>query len=289
MKLPNFLNFEAFTSVKRLMGIEKNTYGNMRNVEIPSSGLTRSALVALESQGIDVELAEVLENPDRTLGYKNKRVILYIRDVSNYGRSDSDPRFHVAYCRTLKEMRNNNRLHRYVVATKDTGEFSVRVNQSAELVERKLAVCQNCLDYLSYGSFELNWDEVLRRRAVSQFLIREFFDRFPKSLHHFLPKYDEKSAPENKYPPDFNQVSFEIRQSRGWRCESAECGIYLGSSEHRKYLHVHHLDGQKNNNSNDNLQALCLYCHAQQFQHQHMRSLPAYSVFLEIRREFLGR
>lgn len=283
MKLPNFLTFQPFVDAKQRMGIPHLTLGDLRKVEISIAGPTYEELKSLENQGLDVELEVVVENPDHTLGYKNKRVILYIRDVAGYGNFESDPRFHIANCRTLRDMRQNNRFGRYVIATKDTGSFSVRSKQGGKPLDKKLLVCQNCLDYLKFGSFELNWDDKRRQQVVRAFSIKGFFEVYPKSLHYEIPKHSELTAPENKYSDNFAQISIEYRRERSWICEESTCGVDLSSPMYRRYLHVHHLDGLKHNNANDNLKALCLYCHAQQFQHQHMRSVPEYVEFQRIR------
>ena len=283
MKLPNFLSFEPFVIAKRKMGIAPNVLGDLRQIEIPISGPTKIEHEKLANEGLDVELDVVVENTDGTLGYKNKRVILYIRDVSSYGSFESDPKFHIANCRTLKDMRQNNRFGRYVIANKDTGRFSVRTRQSKKPFDKQLSVCQNCLDYLNFDEFELNWVSSQREIAVRNFSILRFFELYPKTLHYDLPAHTEVTAPENKYSDDFAKISARNRSERGWRCEEAGCGVVLSSPEYRKYLHVHHRDGLKNNNSPSNLKVLCLYCHSNQYQHHHMRSLPEYIEFMSIR------
>lgn len=288
MKLPDFSKFAPFLEAKRQMGIQPTTIGSLKTIVVAVSGPTYKELIDLNGQGIDVELDVVLENSDGTLGYKNKRVILYIRDVAGYGNFESDPKFHVANCRTLKDMRSNNRFGRYVIANKDTGLFSVRTKQGGKMIEKKLSVCQNCLDYLSFSSFELNWEESRRRQVVKAFSIKRFFDLYPKSLHYEIPRHNELTAPANDYPINFSQISYEYRNSCGWKCENESCGVVLGQSEYRKFLHVHHSDGQKNNNSKQNLKALCLHCHAQQFMHHHMRSLPEFATFQVLRNSLLA-
>ena len=40
-------------------------------------------------------------------------------------------------------------------------------------------------------------------------------------------------------------------------------GAYLGYAiYYKQYMHVHHKNGDKLNNKENNLQCLCLYCHA---------------------------
>jgi hypothetical protein len=287
MKLPDFTIFSPFLEAKRRMGISPSAIGNLESVEVTFSGPTYKELKDLKGQGVDVELDEVLENEDGTLRYKNKRVILYIRDVAGYSKNYGDPRFHVSNCRTIQEMRSNNRFGRYVVANRDDGLFSVNVGESRKSADKKLQVCQNCLDYLSYDGFELQWEQHTRQRTVGQFKISRFFEIYPRSLHYEIPSYNSANAPRNSYSNNFSEISKSYRESVDWKCEGLFCGVNLNASEHRKFLHVHHQDGQKNNNSRQNLKALCLNCHANEFQHQHMRSLPEYEDFLAIRKMLL--
>src|SRR6185437_6474991 len=110
---------------------------------------------------IEIPLDEVRVLEDGTLAYKNQRVVLYIRDVKQYRRSqptDADlPRFHVADCDKLKEMRSNNRYERYVVATRDTGVFTINFKpQGAQRFiksDKQLCVCQLCLRRLDWDNF----------------------------------------------------------------------------------------------------------------------------------------
>src|SRR6185437_13545466 len=96
---------------------------------------------------------------DGTLAYKNQRVILYIRDIKQFrDKSPSDdhlPRYHLTDCDKLQEMRANNRYGRYVVATRDTGEFQVNLTRNGALrqSDERLTVCQFCLGQLNWENF----------------------------------------------------------------------------------------------------------------------------------------
>jgi len=46
-------------------------------------------------------------------------------------------------------------------------------------------------------------------------------------------------------------------------------------------LHAHHKDADKSDNSPSNIALLCIYCHAKEFQHSHVRDMPAYKEFVE--------
>jgi len=47
-----------------------------------------------------------------------------------------------------------------------------------------------------------------------------------------------------------------------------------------KYLHVHHRNGQKNDNRDSNLAVMCVACHAEQPMRGHMKFTPDYKAFI---------
>lgn len=292
MKLTNFLTFQPFVDARRNMGIREDKLGDLNAIVVATSGLSLEKLEALSNGGLDIEsLDEVKVNSDGTLSdeKQSKRVLLYIRDVSGYSFFESDPRFHFANCQTLQEMRVNSRFGRYVIAIEDTGNFSVHVGKSLKPTPKRLQVCMNCLDCLKFQGYDRNQEKSARKAAVASFNIQTFFKLYPKSLHAQIPEFTEEDAPRNLYHEDFKVLSKEVRAERAWRCEGDECGVDLSKAAHRKYLHVHHIDGQKNRNARSNLQVLCLYCHSRQYQHQHMFTSPNYDDFAKLRRQLLGK
>src|SRR6266436_5480005 len=117
MMLPDFIEFEPFNRLRRLM-----------NAPLPenfSSGYTINRLTqddldrALEGiEGVTVEdISDVEVLPDETLVYKDRRVLLYIRDKRVFPGNNPQqhfPKFHVANCSKLGQMRQNGRFGRYV-------------------------------------------------------------------------------------------------------------------------------------------------------------------------------
>jgi hypothetical protein len=58
---------------------------------------------------------------------------------------------------------------------------------------------------------------------------------------------EAETAPVNNYTADFEIISERLRTRHGWICES--CSRNFSPSSDRKFLHVHHKNGMKNNNS----------------------------------------
>lgn len=67
---------------------------------------------------------------------------------------------------------------------------------------------------------------------------------------------DEPVAEVVEYPEEWNSISRELKNLRGWRCEL--CGFTSRSSS---AIQTHHIDHDKSDNSIANLQVLCLICH----------------------------
>jgi hypothetical protein len=280
MKLPDFLAFEPMNELRQNMGDAQ--LGEMLTVKL-GNRLTLDELNQLSKQGLDIRPSEIEFLPDGTLAYKGGRVLLYIRDIEEFSHVQKDlPRFHIAHCRTLDQMLHNNRFERYVVATRIDGLFNLKQKKAWENkfrpIERELDVCQNCLDHLRWNDFSIRGSIGARRTAVSGFSIASFFQRYGVSLFKETPRYSDQDAPVNEYPADFSNISNRVRSERNWTCEN--CGVNFSSSGDRQYLHTHHKNGVKSDNSPSNLIVLCLACHAQQPQHAHLRQSEAFRQFL---------
>lgn len=278
MKLPNFCLLEPMNELKSRMGIPRDVYGSI-NISVPSGELTQRELERIVSIGIDIPVKSLKVLDDGTLAYKDTRVILYIRDVAHYGGNTYDPKYHLVNCATLQEMRRSNKFERYVVSTRLDGYFLINLIKGNEARPKnaKLLVCQNCLSILNFSGFNYGWSKTRKTQFVSVFSIKEFFEKYPMSLHGKLPKYNSITAPENVYTKNFDDISKRLRDENNWTCQ--ECGINLSSS--KRYLHVHHVDGQKSNNERSNLRVLCIGCHSKKHNHAHIKSLPEYREFTE--------
>jgi hypothetical protein len=233
----------------------------------------------LQTRGIDVDANEIEVLQDGTLGYKGRRVLVYIRDVNVMGNREHMPRYHFAFCATLSKMHQNNRGGRYVVASRDTGLFEVNlVGSTVQPKDVRLNVCQNCLVDISWNGFGYHQGRETRAEQVNGFTLVDFFKKYPRDLLSIKPKHSSKDAPVNTYVKGWEHISNTIRRVRGYRCE----GCFLDLAAHPRYLHVHHRNGQKNDNRDSNLVALCIGCHAKEPLHGHMHQLPDFNEFRQL-------
>lgn len=283
MKLPDFTHDESYNALRRAMGAALRAFEPPHNEEV----LTPEEIDRLAREGIEIPLDQVSVLPDGTLAYKNQRVVLYIRDIKqfrNQGPADDNlPRFHVTDCEKLQEMRANNRYERYVVATRDTGEFRINLMRNNYYHERdeRLRVCQFCLGRLNWDNFTIRRQRANERRTiVSAFTLARYFTLYPKTFIREMPQHTEQTAPRNNYTADFPQISERIKRMRRYQCE--ECNIDL--SGQRRYLHAHHRNGIQYDNSDGNIAILCIEHHAEQPYHSHMKKHPDYWEFLRLKR-----
>ena len=277
MKLPDFTVFEPFNQLRRSM---KAPLVDTFVVEKPIQ-LTISDLEAMQESGLDISNEELRVLEDGTLAYKDSRVLLHIRDVASYGQSISMPKFHLANCDTLQKMRLHQRFNRYVVSIRTDGQFTVHIMHMKSFTQKiqPLDVCKHCLMMLGYKGYSSHYQH---KEVFDGFSIEEYFSLYPRSLIVEKPKYTSADAPLNDYGADWKEISRNYKASKQWVCENPSCSIDLSDMGLRRYLHTHHINGQKNDTRESNLQSLCISCHAEQPYSGHMKRLPEYKNFMMI-------
>jgi hypothetical protein len=282
-KLINFLEDTQFNSLRYSMGARLVDRVGISKISL----LDEAAVRRLGKEGIDInDFSEIKREKDGTLSYKNKRVLVYIRDIKDFKdhrsrRGDKEkqslPKFHLGFCTTLESMTNANRFGRYVVYNGEEANFTVNyIGPPTRTITAKLDVCKNCLTLLKWNNYNPQSSAAFKTNIVNEFQIKDFFEKYPKDLISILPKYTVDTAPLNDYSDDWGMISEKIKQDRGYQCES--CKRRFEGSE-RQYLHGHHADGQKNNNDPKNIEILCLGCHAEEPMHSHMKNSFQYKEF----------
>lgn len=265
-ELPDFLEVDLLNRLRKAMGavmIEPI-------VEMKIHLLTIDEI--LQTTGQEVDISEVEFANDGTLLFQGRRVILHIRDVTPYNGEIKFPKFHLSNCKTLQNMWKRKRSERYVVATRHDGLFRLKVSldgQTWEDQESPLDVCKFCLTELNWKKYSTSNEKV---RIFNEFKLVDFFEKYPNAPVTFSPVHTDLTAPFNGYTKDFPEISLRYRNAVNWKCE--QCAADLSDASLQRYLHVHHKDFSKSNNSLNNLQALCIECHAKQDGHSQLGNTP---------------
>jgi hypothetical protein len=178
-------------------------------------------------------------------------------------------------------MRSRKRFGRYVVAARTTGLFLINwltKGIKPRSADERLSVCQNCLKHLAFDGFSFDISRDRRAAIVDSFTLARFYERYPHDVISQDGAEGELTARLNEYTGNFGRYALAAKQRAGFTCEN--CGIFLGAQSLRRYLHAHHHNALKHDNSPENLKALCIRCHANEPGHGHMKTLPEYAQFI---------
>lgn len=233
------------------------------------------------STGIEVNLNDVFVDPKfNTLSYRGQVVLLYIRDQTNYMGYTSTYKFHLTNCSTINSSIEQGRFNRYVVSRNIDGKFAVSIRTSNGELESKevgLRVCKNCLYAINYLNYRSN-SHLLRNTIYEKFSIEKFL-----SLHHtahlHTPLRNSDDPSGDTYTSDFHIISSSIKKSLSYVCQDCKKS-FTGNRSH--FLHVHHIDGVKSNNTPSNLRCVCIYCHTKYPRHQHLKNSISFKSYCQL-------
>ncbi|GAC1401666.1 MAG: hypothetical protein NVSMB64_00190 [Candidatus Velthaea sp.] len=281
IQLPDFRKHKGLNDVRENMRATLIEWHEEARTEIRRISL--KDLRALETVGLVIDIDDVETQPNGLLTYQGEHILLYIMQPRWFRGKVSEPKYHVSNCSTWTSMKLKGKKDRYVASRRIDGMFELDIpfeDGSVRREERLLNVCQNCLAELCKIGYITG--DPRGSKTYKTFSLSHFFETQRRSLIREKPKFTPVTMPSANYTDGFDERSYELRKAAKWTCTNKKCGLQLTRSFERRFLHTHHLNGNRGDDSADNLRVLCLGCHANQPDHHHMKNLPDYKLFVKL-------
>ena len=236
--------------------------------------IARAEIKLFESEGLDTDLKDVYTSYEGELYTVLKdgtirKAIVHICDISRYKEEWALPKFHIFECNTLKSMRKNYRGHRYKKASRGDGQFWMIKATGVEY--DSLTLCHYCKNEYN----DIYSDNV----SVNSFSIKSYLDAPIQHIQPYITNELDMATIPSSYADNWSDISKKRKEYYKWICQ--EC--FYDLNNFKKYLHTHHINADISNNKHENLIVLCIVCHAEQFQHGHIKQSPEYNEFLQTR------
>ena len=292
MKAIDFSELKAFKNLRKKMNLFKTSEELINNHPKVKDYLDFYKAFnngSIEIDDIDIyNLSNTINlgiNNTLILGKTRQNLVVYVKkqyvnlNESSHNKTESTYKFHIAYCKTIKEFVENGFKHRFTLSRNKTGIFEVIdyniASNPAKLIgtfNKKMKVCRNCLSEINYKNFN-SCSREIQDNIVNNFSLEEFFKEYdvnyiyiPDDIKNEYEIYETELL--DTYTEDWQSISREFREVKNWRCD--KCGKDMSDKKHN--LHVHHLDRNKRNNSYSNLICLCKECHSNMPNHSHMKN-----------------
>jgi hypothetical protein len=178
-----------------------------------------------------------------TIDGKEYKGYMYIKQpfIVNYG--NKFPKFHITNCETIQEQRASGRFaHRYYWHNSNLVDLT-DAQTGKEFNQVPIEICSKCKAQACVFDYTDT---------------KGFFSLLDQQEQNDLNK--EVEVDIFGYTLDWQQISREFRKEKEYTCES--CHIKIDELSDRRFIHVHHKSGNKLNNRRNNLECLCVLCHA---------------------------
>lgn len=175
-----------------------------------------------------------------------RQVFLYKRayNIERFGK----PRFHICKCQVIDEFMNSSgEIPEYRRANTRGVMVLDRSNNNIDTKVNDLPLCKYCARLIA--DIDNNMDSA------------DFVELLKKAKPANEPKQQENlEIDKHGYTRDWQEISQNFRKRHNYKCE--RCGVQVSSFE-TEYIQVHHKNGDKTNNSDSNLECLCIKCHSE--------------------------
>jgi hypothetical protein len=257
MNLPTFEH--NIGKLRRVMGAGKARWDpadwDTGNIASLSEALKRGRSFDLD----DLDLVQ-FEDMDAFVTEDGLRFLVYIRE------QDGTYKYHLKMCTHLITRREQGTLvNRYVATAQKSDEFNITGSYAGAPTQRaKLDVCRYCLSGIrwrddKYGLFSSKGSSVPKEAIVRRFHPATYFERYAGETFDSGIPQDVLVAP-NQYSTMHDSIANLKKEVANYTCEG--CGLNLsGHPKKMTFLNLHHVNGRKEDYSDENLQVLCLKCH----------------------------
>lgn len=261
-----------------------------------------------EMEDRDISTIDELEEGFHESGllvFGGRPMLVYIRDHTVMTPNPLVPercrKVHFTVCAALQGMERKGRFDRYRRTGSDTNSYVIDVSDGWRGSREKrvrLLPCQFCLGNARYAGFYRAAMTQGERRQITQEFdakvmfgimkrhLREWsgrhahrpFERLAEVTRMFIRRIeDTKPATEpGGYGADWKEVSRAYRRRQRWVCEC--CGVRLDGPGHHHLLDTHHRNGDKGDDREGNLAALCKLCHRGRDGHYPVRPIHAEKI-----------
>ena len=131
MKLLYFIEFEPFNQLRKKIGTDDFGFFELFDPLVHLTGSERSEL---ENTGVLRKPADLRVLPDKTLAFKNSRVLAYVSDESWYRSHREYPTFHLAFCSQLESLSVENPALELLVTCKIATDYKLlKISSSGEV------------------------------------------------------------------------------------------------------------------------------------------------------------
>jgi 5-methylcytosine-specific restriction endonuclease McrA len=166
----------------------------------------------------------------------------YMHLAESYlSRYNSHPKFHLTRCTTIQDFIAMGTFRQRYIWSNSNKVDLVDDTTGQEYKDITLRLCQYCSHQI-FGAPSTT---------------ESFFERLDKT----------EQEPETiievdifGYDKNWQKISKIYRQSKDYTCEN--CGIKPKNNFDKRFWQTHHLDGDKTNNKETNLECLCVLCHS---------------------------
>jgi hypothetical protein len=151
----------------------------------------------------------------------------------------SMPRFHITRCPKIEELFTSGYGFYYKWSNNKLNDITDRDTQD-NYENQKLQLCLHCQNSITGVADTEDFFNTLEAEKAQE-IVNVDVDIFGYTL-------------------DWEKISRAFKKKKDYTCES--CGIKVENSYDKRFIHTHHKNGNKLNNKINNLQCLCVLCHA---------------------------